>query len=391
MTHAIFKPRPATAVLGALTLLCAASAQATNGTMPHGYGIKAQGMGGVAIALPQDGLAAANNPAGMAFVGNRLDLGLAVVMPKPEASFGGVQYDGDGDKAIPIPEFGYNRVLDDRQSVGVSVYGNGVSTKYDTSILGGPGSGDDGAQLTQIIASPTYAYRITPRQAIGISADLAYQRFRVQGVPDSTGVEGQGYDSSTGVGFKVGWLGQVSEQLTLGAMYSSRVRMGKLDKYRNLLANSGQFDVPERYGVGFAWRPTQDLTIAGDVLRINWGDIDSLGNALTDAEPGFGWRNQTVSRLGVAWQARPDLVLRTGYSHGTQIVSSDSATLDYLAPVTPQRHLSLGATWTLDAQNEISFVYARAFGSKVDGTGPSTGVSVDMAQHWVGVAWGRQL
>lgn len=391
MNHKMRKTGPGAAFLGLASLLAASPALATNGTMPHGYGIKAQGMGGVGIALPQDGLAAANNPAGMAFVGNRLDLGLAIVMPKPESSFGGTHFDGDGEKAIPIPELGYNRVLDERQSLGVSVYGNGVSTKYGTSIVGGPGSGNDGAQLTQIIISPTYAFRVTPSQAIGVSLDLAYQRFRVNGVPDGAGVEGQGTETSTGVGFKLGWTGQVSQQLTLGAMYSARIRMGKLDAYRRLLANSGEFDVPERYGVGFAWRPLPALTVAGDVMRINWGDIDSLGNALTDAQPGFGWRNQTVSRIGVAWEARPELTLRAGYSHGSQIVSAASATLDYLAPVTPQDHATIGATWNLDTQNEISVVYARAFGSRVNGTGASTGVSVDMSQHWIGLAWGHKL
>ena len=39
------------------------SAGATTGYFQHGYGIKAKGMGGVGIALPQDSLAAATNPA----------------------------------------------------------------------------------------------------------------------------------------------------------------------------------------------------------------------------------------------------------------------------------------------------------------------------------------
>ena len=42
------------------------SAGATTGYFQHGYGIKSKGMGGVGIALPQDSLAAATNPAGMA-------------------------------------------------------------------------------------------------------------------------------------------------------------------------------------------------------------------------------------------------------------------------------------------------------------------------------------
>jgi long-chain fatty acid transport protein len=212
--------------------------------MPHGYGIKAQGMGGASIALPQDALAAANNPAGMAFVGNRLDLGLAVVMPKPASTFGGTDFDGDGVKAIPIPEFGYNRMLDSRQSVGVSVYGNGVTTKYDTNILGGPGSGKDGAKLMQVIVSPTYALKLSDTQAVGVSLDLAYQRFRVDGVPDATGQEGQGTETSMGAGFKLGWTGQVSEKVTLGAMYAARMRMGKLDAYSNLLAHTASSTCP---------------------------------------------------------------------------------------------------------------------------------------------------
>ncbi|MCK6375757.1 MAG: outer membrane protein transport protein [Zoogloea sp.] len=230
-------------------------ALATNGTMPHGYGIKAQGMGGASIALPQDALAAANNPAGMALVGNRVDLGLAVVMPKPASTFGGTDFDGDGVKAIPIPEFGYNRMLDSRQSVGVSVYGNGVTTKYDTNILGGPGSGKDGAKLMQLIVAPTYAVKLSDTQAVGVSLDLAYQRFRVDGVPDATGQEGQGTETSMGAGFKLGWTGQVSERVTLGAMYAARMRMGKLDAYRNLLANRGAGTARPSAGSAPAGRP----------------------------------------------------------------------------------------------------------------------------------------
>ena len=48
---------------GALVLLGALAwpglASATNGYFSHGYGVRAQGVAGVSIALPQDGLAAA--------------------------------------------------------------------------------------------------------------------------------------------------------------------------------------------------------------------------------------------------------------------------------------------------------------------------------------------
>ena len=53
--------------LAAALLAAAGSAQATNGLLIPGYGIKAFGMGGVSIALPQDSVTAANNPAGFAW------------------------------------------------------------------------------------------------------------------------------------------------------------------------------------------------------------------------------------------------------------------------------------------------------------------------------------
>jgi long-chain fatty acid transport protein len=55
----------------------------------HGYGIKAQGIGGLGIALPQDGLAAATNPAGTVLVGDCVDVGVRWFSPKCHAELAG--------------------------------------------------------------------------------------------------------------------------------------------------------------------------------------------------------------------------------------------------------------------------------------------------------------
>jgi long-chain fatty acid transport protein len=54
---------------------------ATDGYFPHGYGMKALGMGGASAALAQDSLGGATNPAGMVFVGSRMDIGGDLVPP----------------------------------------------------------------------------------------------------------------------------------------------------------------------------------------------------------------------------------------------------------------------------------------------------------------------
>jgi len=71
--------RPMSAAL-ALAFI-STTAMATDGYFAEGYGMRARGMGGASIATAQDAFGGANNPASMAFVGNRLDLGLYFFMP----------------------------------------------------------------------------------------------------------------------------------------------------------------------------------------------------------------------------------------------------------------------------------------------------------------------
>ena len=127
--------------------LLPASAWATNGYFSHGWGTKSKAMAGVATALPQDTLVSATNPAGMAFIGNSLDVGVAFFSPDPrgyeadnnfatENGFptGGFVTPGRYDSDITwfaIPSFGYNYLIDERSSIGVSIFGNGgMNTNY---------------------------------------------------------------------------------------------------------------------------------------------------------------------------------------------------------------------------------------------------------------------
>jgi len=81
MLHLPLAKRPCTLTrraiaLGAALALSPLTALATNGYFPHGYGLKAKGMGGASLAMNQDSMGGANNPASMSFAGSRLDLGL---------------------------------------------------------------------------------------------------------------------------------------------------------------------------------------------------------------------------------------------------------------------------------------------------------------------------
>ena len=121
-------------------------AWATNGYFSHGVSIKEKGLVGAATAYSQDTLAAGTNPAGMVWHGNRWDVGASWFSPRREytatgfnnpfappngqfgANFGS---GGSGDTVnsemedFIIPQFGWNKMLDDKSSFGLSVFGRG--------------------------------------------------------------------------------------------------------------------------------------------------------------------------------------------------------------------------------------------------------------------------
>jgi len=394
--------------------LAPALGYATNGYFSHGYGIKAKGMAGVGIALPQDAMAAATNPAGMALVGSRMDVGLDVFMPARDTTITGNgaglngSYDGDGRDKFFVPDFGYNRMVNPNLAIGVVVYGNGgMNTTYEKSPFAAWGvTGTTGVDLTQLFIAPTVAYKITPDHAVGISLNLAHQRFSAYGLQpfammssDPTKLTNNGEDSSSGWGVRIGWTGRMSDMVTLGATYQTKTDMGRFDDYAGLFPDRGAFDIPANYGVGIAVKATPKLTIAADVQQIDYSGVPAVGDTGASAlplgakgGPGFGWRDMTVFKLGASYQYNDQLTLRGGISAGRQPIPSNETLFNILAPGVIENHLTLGATWQLGGGKELSVAYMHGFEKTVSGPLPATvgGGTADLRMHQntLGVAFG---
>lgn len=406
-----------------LSVIGSTSAFATDGYFSHGFGVKAQGIGGVGIALPQDGLAAASNPAGTALVGNRVDAGLSWFAPKRETEIVGNgvpgangRYDGNDTSHFFVPEFGYTRQLSTTTAIGIALYGNGgMNTDYRKNPFGAFGStGSAGVDLSQAFISPSIAYKIGERNTIGAALNFVYQRFEARGLGafasssvDAANLTDRGHDSSTGWGVRLGWNGQITPALSVGATWASKVKAGKFDSYRGLFADSGSFDVPENYGVGIAFKATPAFTLSTDVEQIKYGSVKSIanplsnlfaGNALGSANgPGFGWRDITIVKVGALYDFSKDLTLRIGYNHGGQPIPADQTFFNILAPGVVQDHVTLGATWNAPHGGELSLSYIHGFNKKINGVNsipvPFGGgnANVSLSENIVGVAYGWKL
>lgn len=416
------KSKQLLAVCAALGVIASPRAFATNGYFVHGYGIKAQGQAGVSIAQPQDGLAAANNPAGTAWVGDRLDIGASLFAPDRSAEIDGNafgangHYDGNNRKYFLLPEMGYSKQLSERLGVGLAVYGNGgMNTDYKNNPYKAFGSqGSAGVDFMQVFVTPSLAYKFTEHQSFGVGVNFVYQRFAAKGLSafansafssDTDNLNDRGHDTSTGWGPSLGWQGQVTDNLTLGLVWSSKIKAQKFDRYAGLFADGGSFDIPEKYGVGLSYRLTPSLTIGADVQEIKYGSVRSVGNDFdvqavfagdnfgSKNGPGFGWQDITVYKLAVSYALSPELTLRTGFSHCDQPVKRDQTFLNILAPGVIQNHLSLGLTWRVTAGNELSLAYTHGFEQEVKGNGSIPAAfgggeaNLKMSQDILGIAY----
>ena len=405
----------------ALTLILTTPMMATDGYFSTGFGVKQEGQGGAGVALPEDSLAAATNPAGMVFVGNRFDIGLTLFRPIRGATITGNQlppgypdvngnYNSGGQKDFGIPELGFNHLFSPRVSFGLSAYGNGgMNTSYLTPI---PllGSQKAGVDLQQLFLSPTLAFKVNKHNALGISLNIGYQMFEAGGLQnfanstyssDPASVTNRGYDKSIGAGVRVGWLGEVSRTISLGATFQTKTYMGKFNKYRGLFAEQGGFDIPANFAGGVAVKVQRNVTALLDVERILYGQVKSIADsdsvpALLGSNngPGFGWHDTTAPKVGLNYRVNPALTLRTGYNHSGVPFEGTQTFFNILAPAVVQNHLTLGATWKLQNGKELNLNYLHAFGGTVNGVSsiPSNAgggnANLRMYQNAVGVSFG---
>jgi long-chain fatty acid transport protein len=428
-SHPFFKLVPLAAALAALP------AFATNGYFAHGYGLKAKGMAGASTALAQDSLGGATNPASMVWAGSRLDIGADIFMPFRDAERSGAGFPTlngkvESDKnAFLVPEFGYNRMVNDRLSLGVSVYGNGgMNTTYPQGNFncgGGAanmlcGSGGMGVDLMQLIVAPTVAYKIAPQHAVGASLLLGYQRFKASGLqafdnapgfPPFTqspgSVTDRGHAGSTGYGVRLGYFGRLTDTVSVGAAWSPKMRMSEFDEYKGLFAGGGGFDIPANYSVGVAFKPAPAWTVALDYQRIEYSGVPAVGNPSLPVAPlgaangpGFGWRDINIFKLGAAWQLNSELTLRAGLNHGRNPITPADVTFNILAPGVMKTHYTAGFTRALSKSDELTGALMFAPRQRVTGSslfnalmGPGAGgnETIRMREYSVGLAWARKF
>ncbi len=379
--------------------LTSSEALATNGYFSHGYGTQSKAMAGVGVALPLNTMDAASNPATMVFLGNRYDVAVSLFNPNREytitgnpsmmeGTFGLAPGTVESDtKTFFIPSLGANWMLNPQSSFGLSIFGNGgMNTDYDTNTFWG--TTPTGVNISQLFVSGTYARKINDNHGLGISAIFAYQYFSADGLEafggfstDASKLTGNDNSNSTGFGFRVGYMGYILPNLSLGASYQSKIYMSEFDDYAGLFAEKGDFDIPANWTVGLAYNATDALTFAVDVQQVLYSGIKSINNPMnptdfqqgillgSDDGAGFGWDDMMVYKFGVQYAAIPSWTFRAGYSFGEQPIPESEVMFNILAPGVIEQHITFGLS-KMVGEKEVSLSVMHAFSNSISGANP---------------------
>jgi long-chain fatty acid transport protein len=376
----------------ALLLLCAPSgAHASYGIFAHGTGIESLGMGGLSFIAVSESYTAPTNPARLHQIGNRYDIGLDWLFVtgggtiRDNAAGPDERFYSHGRRHFYVPQAGMIRRINDRLTLGIAGFSAGVGSDYKGSPYVRFG-GDEraGLLLSQSGIATALSWQVLPEQALGLSLNLAYQLYEAKGLDVfSTNSQNpgrfsdQGKGEAFGIGYTLGWSGQLLPWLEGALSYRSKTYSERTKRYEGLLPNRGLLETPAIWGGALAVVPAPGWVIAVEGQRIEYASEAAYGNSIrqlteqgipfgAENGPGFGWRDQNIWKIGVSYQATPKLVLRTGASYGTELIPRSETFLSMLAAGIGRKHYTFGATYDIGGW-ELSGYYAFMVDERVHG------------------------
>jgi long-chain fatty acid transport protein len=210
------------------------------------------------------------------------------------------------------------------------------------------------SQIGAINISPAFAYQMTDAWSLGVAANVYYGMFELKrpAVVPNVGVF-QYSEESTGLGYgaTVGSKWMLNKAISLGLTVRTPVKVVMSGEAENPAfaafgAPKSDFDRdvtwPMWIAGGFAFHLNEKTVFTMDAQWSQWSTMDKLVTEYDDAawvagtEPTgdnefiLNWDDQVQWRLGVEYQARPCLALRTGFYYDP--APANDETLNILFP-----------------------------------------------------------
>lgn len=372
--------------------LAVAIASASGQIMANGLAINEQSVSGMGTAFAgrsssaQDASTIFGNPAGMSRL-ERAEIsgGVTAIWPdtdikaSPDNAAPGTNK-GNIAPDAQVPFAYYVRPLNENWHFGVGLYVPfGVISDYEKTFQGRDHGLYSKVQVTTL--QPTLSYRINDRVSVGfgptinkIDGKLTSNPTTSLGLPDSY-VRIKGDD--IGYGFNLGVLVDVTERLTWGLSYRSKVdyelegHIAYID-FPQGFGFEGRHDaavdisMPESVDTSVTYRANDKWTLYAGSTWTRWSRLKELevvheGPQANPLEP-LNWENTWAHAIGVSYQVSPAVVLRSGFALDASPTSNAHRTVRI--PVSNRKIYSLGLGWNIDRDWTVDVAYAYVDESK---------------------------
>lgn len=342
---------------------------------------KQTGMGHVGTGMKLGAESMHFNPAGLVWLDNHMDISVGVSAVAAKAKYSHDGYSAKTDNPLSTPLYAYaGYKIYDNLAAGISLttpYGNGL--KWPKNWAGVNLIQD--ISLRSYVLQPTVSYKITDKLSIGVGLMLAIgnvnlsralmstadfqmigtiigqlplpeeqKKYFVETIRDNKFPPASAtLDGKAGVraGFNVGVLYDISDKVSVGVSYRSRIKMrvkegnasldyanrtveelmGALGKLAPMFAvpkyDQGTFraelPLPSNTTIGVSYRPTDRWQLALDLQYVGWNAYDSLNVFFNEPELGISpikakkdYKNTIIARIGAEYKATDRLDVRAG-------------------------------------------------------------------------------
>jgi long-chain fatty acid transport protein len=385
------KNKLALAVAMAVSLV-APSAFATNGIIQAGNGMVAHGMGGAGLSNASEAAAGMDNPSLISQTGDSLGLGYSIFMPN---RFHGnaTSLERSDAHAFAIPQLAYTSKVNDSINGGLMLYAaGGMNTDYGT--IG------ESVDLSMLFVAPTMSFALNKNISLGGSLLVVYENFRARNAFSAFG----GYsdeNTAMGYGLKLGMNAKINDSISIGVVAQPKLSMSEIDSFKNYInfvANAATggavsftgdaaLTLPNEFGVGAKFAVNKDLDINTDVMYYQWSGVDLFEF--------FGWKDQTVLKVGAEWRTSEKLALRAGLNYGKSPIQNDkpiigssgftAASGNYLFPAISETHLTVGLGYKMDKNMTINAYYLYSPETTIEDSAAFGGTKLAMSQHALGI------
>ena len=231
-----------------------------------------------------------------------------------------------------LPTGGFAYRINDQWAIGLAMTSPfSFVTKYPTESWTRYAA--ETSRLTTLDFQPTLAWRPTRWLGLGIGPNIEYQVAALSGaLPNLFAGQPDGQQTLHGngwnVGFNAGLQLHLTDRLTFGAAYRSKVLhelSGKLTVTglegllggQNFRADGGaHFNTPWAATFGLRWRATDRLTLNAQAVRQGWSVFDAIfvTSPLT-TQTNENYHDTLSGAFGIDYEVTPRWIMRTGLQY----------------------------------------------------------------------------